>query len=159
MASTKTHIRFCPLPGAYGVAQLNVEATLKGLDDPTALKAAQDLGTAKCLVYLCTVRAMKSGRLQAVKLIDIKVSSAPLPAKPLVQIQDLPRRTRPATGRPQTLLNLRDVHPHLPLCQPSHQSSPRSARRSLPVLQLLPVVWPRHGAPGAGGDTRLHRVQ
>ena len=51
----KNHTRFCPLPGAYGVAQLNVEATLKEVNDPKVLKAAQKLGTAKCLVYFCLV--------------------------------------------------------------------------------------------------------
>ncbi|TFK90257.1 hypothetical protein K466DRAFT_517451, partial [Polyporus arcularius HHB13444] len=50
----RTHTRYCPLPSAYGVAQLNVDATLKGIDDPNAHEAARGLGTTKCIIYFCT---------------------------------------------------------------------------------------------------------
>ncbi|RPD57855.1 hypothetical protein L226DRAFT_449724, partial [Lentinus tigrinus ALCF2SS1-7] len=49
-----TNTPYCPLPGAYAVAQIDVVKTLKGLNDPKALEAAEGLGTAKCLIYLCT---------------------------------------------------------------------------------------------------------
>ncbi len=53
--SMNFHTPFFPLPGAYGVAQIDVEATLDGVADPKTLEAAQGLGRAECLIYFCTV--------------------------------------------------------------------------------------------------------
>ena len=46
---------YCPIPGDYGIAQLDIARSLEGLNDPKAHKAVEGLGTAKCLVYFCTV--------------------------------------------------------------------------------------------------------
>ena len=155
----KSHTPYCPLPGAYAVAQLNVKATLNGLGDPTALEAAQKLGTAKCLVYLCTVSVARQRLSEATTIDGSTVSANTLSARSLVQLHDLPRRPRSATGRPRTLLNLRDVHPHLTLSQTSYQSAAHPPVWTFPVLELLPVVRFGDGASSAGGDTRLHRIQ
>ncbi|KAI0350638.1 hypothetical protein OH77DRAFT_1524768 [Trametes cingulata] len=45
---------FCPLPGTYVVAQIDVQATLAGVEDPTAFAAASGMQPRKYLVYLHT---------------------------------------------------------------------------------------------------------
>ncbi|KAI0365059.1 hypothetical protein BV20DRAFT_955037 [Pilatotrama ljubarskyi] len=45
---------FAPLPGTYAVAQIDVQATLAGLEDEKALSAASRLETKKYLIYLHT---------------------------------------------------------------------------------------------------------
>ncbi|KAI0740864.1 hypothetical protein C8Q76DRAFT_822421 [Earliella scabrosa] len=43
---------YTPLPGTYAVARLDVQTTLQGLSDPTALEAAAGLKSAKCLICM-----------------------------------------------------------------------------------------------------------
>ncbi|KAI0774899.1 hypothetical protein BD413DRAFT_307839 [Trametes elegans] len=42
----------CPLPGTYAVVELDIENTLKSLDDPVALAEGARITTTKCIVYL-----------------------------------------------------------------------------------------------------------
>lgn len=46
---------FFPLPGTYLVAEIDVEKTLQGLNDPSANAAAAGIRTTKCIVYLDAV--------------------------------------------------------------------------------------------------------
>ena len=50
-----TSTLYCPLPNTYAVVQLDVEATVRDLDDEAKL-AAQAIKPAKCVVYLYLVR-------------------------------------------------------------------------------------------------------
>ncbi|KAL7277666.1 hypothetical protein ACG7TL_008596 [Trametes sanguinea] len=53
--SEPTHKLFFPLPGTYAFAELDIDNTLRGLDDPIATAEATRVKPAKCIVYLSTV--------------------------------------------------------------------------------------------------------
>ncbi|RDX48660.1 hypothetical protein OH76DRAFT_1404589 [Lentinus brumalis] len=73
---------FCPLPGAYGVAQINVEASLDGVADPKTLEAAQGLGRAKCLIYFCTCLQLPFPESPSCKYTTYLVGPGPRPNDP-----------------------------------------------------------------------------
>ncbi|OSC97595.1 hypothetical protein PYCCODRAFT_1461866 [Trametes coccinea BRFM310] len=53
--SEPTHELFFPLPGTYAFAELDIDNTLRGLDDPVATAEGARVKPAKCIVYLSTV--------------------------------------------------------------------------------------------------------
>ncbi|KAI0350636.1 hypothetical protein OH77DRAFT_1439750 [Trametes cingulata] len=73
---------YCPLPGTYVVAQIDVQATLAGLDDAKALAAATRLEPKKYLVYLHTILRLPYPGGGPYKYLAYLVGPDPRPEEP-----------------------------------------------------------------------------
>lgn len=56
---------FIPLPSTYAVVEIDIDATLAHVTDAQVQSEVREIGTAKCLLFLDTVRSLsRSSRLR-----------------------------------------------------------------------------------------------
>ncbi|KAI8971025.1 hypothetical protein BD414DRAFT_518205 [Trametes punicea] len=73
---------FFPLPGTYAVVELDIENTLKALDDPVAYTAGVRIKTTKCIVYFTSILQLPFPTSRTLKYTTYLIDPGLRPAVP-----------------------------------------------------------------------------
>ncbi|KAI0752804.1 hypothetical protein C8Q80DRAFT_1148311 [Daedaleopsis nitida] len=104
---------YSPLPRNYAVLQIDVEASLRDIDDPRAHAEARKIRTTKCIAYLCTLSRFPSRADPYSKFNIHLVGSGLRPADPARCVTpDMSIPIFPCTEHP---LGRPPIHPNVPL--------------------------------------------